>query len=61
LAFLYADFSHIFDLLASPRLWGSSKGVFRLILQEVKEKYFDNGLRDLLAEEYVTIGIIMGI
>jgi hypothetical protein len=40
---------------------GPRKEFFRLILQEVKEKYFNNGLRDLLAEEYVTVGIIMGI
>ena len=39
----------------SPR-----KDFFRIILQEIREKYFDNGLWDLLAEYYITVGTIMG-
>jgi hypothetical protein len=27
---------------------------------EVKEKYFDKGLRELLADEYICVGTIMG-
>ncbi|XP_028395705.1 uncharacterized protein LOC114519736 [Dendronephthya gigantea] len=42
-----------------PKTGGPRKEFFRLILLEIKEKYFDDGLRDLLAEEYITIGMIM--
>lgn len=31
------------------------------MLVEIKEKYFDNGLRELLADEYTCVGTIMGI
>ena len=40
---------------------GPRKEFFRLVLLEIKEKYFDNGLRELLAEEYTSVGTIMGI
>ena len=33
---------------------------FRLVLGQIKEIYFDNGLRVMLREKYVTIGIILG-
>ncbi|XP_028406386.1 uncharacterized protein LOC114528865 [Dendronephthya gigantea] len=30
-------------------------------MMEIKEKYFDNGLRELLADEYTCVGTIMGL
>ncbi|KAK3593468.1 hypothetical protein CHS0354_036992 [Potamilus streckersoni] len=39
---------------------GPRKEFFRLILREIKEKYFDNGLRELLASDYETIGKVFG-
>lgn len=36
------------------------KNCFRLVLSAVKEKYFDKGLREHLAKDYVTVGKIMG-
>ena len=37
---------------------GPRKDFFRLILSEIKEKYFDVGLRELLSEDYRIVGII---
>jgi hypothetical protein len=39
---------------------GPRKEFFRLILAQIKETYFDNSIRELLREKYVTIGIILG-
>lgn len=39
---------------------GPRKEFFRLVLSAVKEKYFDKGLREHLAQDYVTVGKIMG-
>ena len=39
---------------------GPRKEFFRLILIAIKEKYFDNGLRDLLANDYIKVGIVFG-
>lgn len=39
---------------------GPRKEFFRLVLIEIKEKYFDDGIRDLLASEYRTVGKILG-
>ena len=40
---------------------GPRKEFFRLILREIKEKLFDNGLIEDFAEDYYTSGIIMGL
>ena len=40
---------------------GPRKEFFRLILIEIKEKYFDKGLRELMADEYEVIGTIFGM
>ena len=40
---------------------GPRKEFFRLCLKEIKEKYFENGLRELLAEEYEYVGVIMAL
>ena len=36
---------------------GPRKEFFRLVLGQVKEIYFDNGLREMLKEKYMTIRI----
>jgi len=40
---------------------GPRKEFFRLCLKEIKEKYFANGLRELMAEEYEFVGVIMAL
>ena len=40
---------------------GPRKEFFRLCLREIKEKYFDSGLRNLLADDYEKVGIIMAL
>ena len=40
---------------------GPRKEFFRLMLIEIKEKYFDGGLREDLAEKYKIVGIVMGL
>ena len=40
---------------------GTRKEFFRLILTEIKEKLFDNGLNEDFAEDYYTSGINMGL
>ncbi|KAL3841723.1 hypothetical protein ACJMK2_019829 [Sinanodonta woodiana] len=40
---------------------GPRKEFFRLILREIKENYFDNGLRELLASDYETIGKVFAL
>ena len=40
---------------------GPKKEFFRLILSEIKEKLFDNGLMEDFAEDYNTSGTIMGL
>lgn len=39
---------------------GPRREFFRLILAEIKEKYFDKGIRELLADDYYPVGVIMG-
>lgn len=40
---------------------GPRKEFFRLCLREIKATYFDNGLKDHLAQDYSTIGLIMAL
>ncbi len=40
---------------------GPRKEFFRLCLREIKEKYFDKGLRTLLADEYEEVGKIISL
>ena len=40
---------------------GPRKEFFRLCMREIKEKYFDKGLRTLLADEYEEVGKIMSL
>jgi hypothetical protein len=40
---------------------GPRKEFFRLCLRAIKEKYFDNGLHILLADDYEKIGIVMAM
>ena len=40
---------------------GPRKEFFRLCLKEIKDKYFGNGLNDLIAEEYEFVGITMAL
>ena len=40
---------------------GPRKEFFRLCLKEIKDKYFGNGLNDLIAEEYEFVGMIMAL
>lgn len=39
---------------------GPRREFFRLILAEIKEKYSDKGIRELLADDYYPVGVIMG-
>ena len=39
---------------------GPRKEFFRLILKDIKEHYFDKGLRELLSDEYYIVGKILG-
>ena len=39
---------------------GPRKEFFRLILNEIKEKYFDKGLREHLESDNVLVGKVMG-
>ena len=40
---------------------GPRKEFFRLMLIEIKENFFDGGLRTDLAEKYTTVGVVMGL
>jgi hypothetical protein len=40
---------------------GPRKEFFRLCMRKIKEKYFDKGLRTLLADEYEEVGKIMSL
>lgn len=40
---------------------GPRQEFFRLCLQEIKAKYFDNGLKDHLVDDYSTVGLIMAL
>ncbi|XP_078322057.1 uncharacterized protein LOC111113450 [Crassostrea virginica] len=40
---------------------GPRKDFFRLTLIEIKQKYFDNGLRDLLADDYLFVGRLFAL
>lgn len=39
---------------------GPRKEFFRLVMNAIKEKYFDKGIREHLADDYETVGILMG-
>jgi len=39
---------------------GPRKEFFRLALSEIKKKYFDQGIREHLFEDYFMVGLIMG-
>ena len=41
-------------------LGGPRKEFFDLILHEIKEKYFDHGLRWDFEKDYETVGLVMG-
>ena len=40
---------------------GPKKEFFRLCLKEIQQKYFENGLRELVAKEYEFVGTIMAM
>ena len=40
---------------------GPRREFFRLCLQEIKQKYFDNGLKEHLSEDYKTVGIVLAL
>lgn len=40
---------------------GPRKEFFRLCLQEIKQKYFDNGIKEHLSEDYKVVGLIMAL
>ena len=40
---------------------GPRQEFFRLCLQEIKAKYFDNGLKNHLVDDYSTVGLIMAL
>ncbi|XP_028414357.1 uncharacterized protein LOC114537514 [Dendronephthya gigantea] len=40
---------------------GPRREFFRLCLQEIKSRYFDDGLKEHLANEYTTVGLIMAL
>ena len=40
---------------------GPRKEFFMFSLIEIKQKYFDNGLRELLAEHYLLVGRLIGM
>uniref|UniRef100_A0A8W8I3L1 HECT domain-containing protein n=1 Tax=Magallana gigas TaxID=29159 RepID=A0A8W8I3L1_MAGGI len=42
-------------------LGGPRKEFFQLVLSEIKRKYFDSGLREHLAKDYLTVGKIMSL
>ena len=39
---------------------GPRKEFFRLVLAQIKETFFDRGLREMLREKYVAVGIVLG-
>ena len=41
-------------------LGGPRKEFFGLILHDIKEKYFDHGLRWDFEKDYETVGLVMG-
>ncbi|KAL9977068.1 hypothetical protein ACROYT_G014433 [Oculina patagonica] len=49
------------DLLEAQDLGGPRKEFFKLIMQAVKEKYFDKGLLSHYENDYQTVGSIFGI
>ena len=40
---------------------GPRKQWIRLMNQGIKEKYFDHGLRPLLAQDYYFVGVMMAV
>ncbi|XP_070547220.1 uncharacterized protein [Ptychodera flava] len=50
------------DMMAKAQDYGGPrKEFFVLVLRELKEKYFDNGLKEHMAEDYETVGKIMAL
>lgn len=39
---------------------GPRKEFFRLVLSEIKKKYFHQGVRELLPDNYYMVGLILG-
>ena len=40
---------------------GPRREFFRICLQEIKSTYFDTGLKEHLADDYNTVGLIMAL
>ena len=38
---------------------GPRKEFFGCVLREIRDKYFEHGLREHLAADYLTVGVIM--
>lgn len=55
---LYIDLCYLFK--TAQDFGGPRKEFFRLALLEIKEKYFDEGLRDLLFADYEMVGKVFG-
>ena len=51
----------MFYLKGAVDYGGPRKDFFRLTLIEIKQKYFDNGRRDLLADDYLFVGRLFGM
>ena len=58
----YTGFSHVHVIViqVAADYGGPREEFFRLFLRQIKEKYFDNGLREMLSDEYLTVGIVLG-
>lgn len=52
--------SLIIILQSAEDYGGPRKEFFRLALLEIKKKYFDQGIREHLCEDYFMVGLIMG-
>lgn len=48
-----------FTFFSAHDLGGHRKEFFQLVLVAIKEKYFDNVLREHMKEDYITIGWIL--
>jgi hypothetical protein len=47
-----------FYILVAEDYGGPRKEFFRLVLAQIKETFFDKGLRKMLREKYVAVGIV---
>ena len=57
---LFITYILLLNNLVCRNYGGPRKEFFRLVLRAIKEKFFDNGLKNHLAEDYVIVGTIMG-